>query len=278
KFRWDITLNYSRNRNEVIELYVDPETGQEVKNLQLASLQGGVTINARKGEPYGVIQGTDYTYHDGQIIIAANGYPIKSATSDKILGNVNPDYNLGLNNSFTYKDFGFSFLLDYQKGGSIFSLDQHYGMGTGLYEETAYTNDLGNPVRNTLEDGGGYIIEGVVEQADGSFATNTTRVAGNKYHAFGWKHNPNKSFVYDATYLKLREVALTYSMPRSIMEKTSFIHGASFSLVGGNLWIISKELPHADPEASQGAGNIQGWQSGVMPSLRTIGFNVKLQF
>lgn len=112
---------------------------------------------------------------------------------------------------------------------------------------------------------------------DRSFAPNTTRVAGDKYHAFGWKHNPNSAFVYDATYLKLREVALTYTMPRNIMDKT-FIHGASFSLVGGNLWIISKELPHADPEASQGAGNIQGWQSGVMPSLRTIGFNVKLQF
>jgi TonB-linked SusC/RagA family outer membrane protein len=276
-FRWDITLNYSRNRNQVVELYKDPETGQEVKNLQLARLQGGVTINARKGEPYGVIQGTDYTYHDGSIIIGSNGYPIKSGTSDKIIGNVNPDYNMGLNNSLTYKNFGFSFLLDYQKGGSVFSLDQWYGRGTGMYAETAYTNDLGNPVRNSLDDGGGYIIEGVVEQADGSWAPNTTRVAGNKYHAFGWKHNPNSAMVYDATYLKLREVALTYTMPRSIMDKT-FIHGASFSLVGGNLWIISKELPHADPEASQGAGNIQGWQSGVMPSLRTIGFNVKLQF
>jgi len=272
KFSWDVMLNYSRNRNEVVELYGD------LKNLQLARLQGGVTINARVGEPYGTIQGTDYTYApDGQILIDESGYPIKSATSDKVIGDVNPDYNMGLNNSFTYGNIGFSFLLDYQKGGSIFSLDQWYGRGTGMYEETAFTNDLGNPVRNTLDDGGGYIIEGVVEQADGTYAANTTRVAGNKYHAFGWKHNPNAAMVYDATYLKLREVALTYTMPRKIMDKT-FIHGASFSLVGGNLWIISKELPHADPEASQGAGNIQGWQSGVMPALRTIGFNVKLQF
>ncbi|OYT16356.1 MAG: SusC/RagA family protein [Bacteroidetes bacterium 4572_77] len=281
KFRWDIVLNFSKNKSEVISLY--NENGQKVDNLQLGRLQGGVSINARVGEAYGTIQGTDYEYApDGQKIVGANGYYTKTATSDQILGDINPDYNMGLNNSFSYNNLSFSFLIDYQQGGSIFSLDQYYGRGTGLYAETSYTNDLGNPVRNTVENGGGLINEGVVEVLDADdnvigYETNTQRVEASTYRTFGWSTNPNKAFVYDATYLKLREVALTYTMPRSIMDKT-FIHGASFSLVGGNLWIISKELPHADPEASQGSGNIQGWQSGVMPSLRTIGFNVKLQF
>jgi len=284
-FKWDVTLNFAKNNSKVVSLY--DQDGQKVDNLQLGRLQGGVTINARVGEAYGTIQGTDYTYApDGQKIVGDNGYYVKSGTSDKVLGDINPDFNLGLNNSFSYKNLSFSFLIDFQQGGSIFSLDQYYGLGTGLYEETDYTNDLGNPVRDDIivnadgsygSESGGYIVEGVVEQADGSYAENTKRVAGNKYHAFGWKHNPNAAFVYDATYLKLREAVITYSMPRNIMDKT-FIHGASFSLVGGNLWIISKDLPHADPEASQGSGNIQGWQSGVMPSLRTFGFNVKLQF
>jgi len=284
-FTWDIMLNFSKNNSKVVSLY--NANGQKVDNLQLGSLQGGVTINARVGEAYGTIQGTDYTYApDGQKIVGSNGYYIKTNSSDKILGDINPDFNMGINNAFSYKNWGFSFLVDYQNGGSIFSLDQYYGLGTGLYEETDYKNDLGNPVRdpivkdadgNVMPQSGGYIEEGVVEQADGSFATNTTRVAGDKYHAFGWKHNPNKAFVYDASYLKLREAVITYTMPRKLMDKT-FIHGASFSLVGGNLWIVSKNLPHADPEASQGSGNIQGWQSGVMPSLRTFGFNIKLQF
>jgi TonB-linked SusC/RagA family outer membrane protein len=284
-FRWDITLNFAQNKNEVISLY--DKDGQTVNNLRLGSLQGGVTINARVGEPYGTIQGTDYVFApDGQRVVNSSGYYIKSPTSDHILGDINPDFNMGFNNAFSYKNFSFGFLIDWQKGGSIFSLDQYYGRGTGLYAETDFNNDLGNPVRDPIvqnDDGsyasnsGGLIVEGVVENEDGTYSQNTKRVPGNNYKVFGWSRNPNAAFVYGADYLKLREASITYSMPKSIMDKT-FIYGASFSLVGGNLWIISKDLPHADPEASQGAGNIQGWQSGVMPSLRTIGFNVKLQF
>lgn len=282
--RWDVNLNWAKNTSEVVALY--NENGQKVNNLELGSLQGGVSINARVGEPYGTIQGQDYVYHNGQKVVGSNGYYLKSATSDNVLGNINPDFNMGLNNALSYKNLTFSFLIDWQQGGSLFSLDQYYGRATGLYEETDFTNDLGNPVRDPVvmnDDGtyasnsGGLVLEGVVENEDGTYSTNTTRVEGGDYRVFGYSRNPNAAFIYDATYVKLREVVLTYNMPKKIMDKT-FIHGASFSLVGGNLWIMYKDLPHADPEASQGAGNIQGWQSGVMPSLRTIGFNVKLQF
>ncbi|OQX82105.1 MAG: SusC/RagA family protein [Bacteroidetes bacterium 4484_276] len=284
-FRWDITLNWAKNKNEVVAL----EEGLE--NIQLARLQGGVSINARVGEPYGTIQGTDYVYDDnGNRVIGSNGYYLKSTTSDKILGDVNPDWIGGINNAFSYKNWSFSFLIDWQQGGSIFSLDQWYGMGTGLYEETDFTNDLGNPVRDPVvenEDGNGYasnsgglVLEGVVnvgtEEAP-VYETNTTRVPGGDYRVFGWSKNPNKAFVFDATYIKLRELVVSYSIPKSSLAKTP-LQGVTFSLVGSNLWIISKDLKHADPEASQGAGNIQGWQSGVMPTTRNIGFSVNLQF
>ncbi|HRX97343.1 MAG TPA: SusC/RagA family TonB-linked outer membrane protein, partial [Bacteroidales bacterium] len=134
-------------------------------------------------------------------------------------------------------------------------------------------NDLGNPVRNTLDNGGGLILEGVKE--DGT--PNDIRVAGDDYRVWGWSRNPNSAFIYDATYIKLREAVITYSLPKSTIENT-FLNGVSFSLVGNNLWIISKDLPHADPEASQGAGNVQGWQSGVMPTTRNVGLTVNLQF
>jgi len=282
--RWDAVINFATNKNEVVKLY--DEGGQTITNLQIARLQGGVSINARVGEPYGTIQGQDFVYHDGQKVIKSTGYYLKSPKSDNILGNINPDFNLGFNNNFSFKNFSFSFLIDWQQGGSIFSLDQYYGLATGLYEETDFTNDLGNPVRDPVvqnpdgtyaSNSGGILLEGVVEQADGTFIKNTKRVEGGNYKVFGYSQNPNAAFVYDATYLKLREVVLSYDLPKKIMEKT-FIHGATFSLVGGNLWIMYKDLPHADPEASQGAGNIQGWQSGVMPALRTFGFNIKLQF
>jgi len=271
-FKWDIILNWARNRNEVVALDADLE------NLQLAALQGGVTINARKGEPYGTIQGTDYVYDSvsGKRVVGANGYYLKTSTSNEILGNINPDWTGGINNKFTYKSWAFSFLIDFQQGGSVFSLDQYYGMATGLYEETVFTNDLGNNVRDPLTDdetSGGLILDAVY--ADGT--PNTTRVAGDDYRVFGYSRNPNAAFVYDASYIKLREVILSYSLPQTMLAN-SFIHGATFSLVGSNLWIISKNLPHADPEASQSAGNIQGWQSGVMPSMRNLGFTINLQF
>jgi len=280
-FRWDITLNWAQNKNTVVSL------AEGVENLQLAALQGGVTINARKGEPYGTIQGTDYLYDSvsGKRIVLANGYYARTTTSDKILGNVNPDWTGGLLNKFTYKNWAFSFLVDVQQGGSIFSLDLYYGMATGLYEETDFINDNGVPVRDPIRyvnddpeqgyaaNSGGLILDGVL--ADGT--VNTRRVAGDDYRVFGYSRNPNSRFVYDASYVKLREVVLTYSLPKTLLDKT-FIRGASLSLVGSNLWIISKELPHADPEASQSSGNFQGWQSGVMPTTRNIGFTLNLNF
>ena len=267
-FRWDVSLNWAKNNNEVVSL------AEGIENLQIAALQGGVTINARVGEPYGTIQGTDYIYTNGQKTVGSNGYYLKTGTSDKVLGNINPDWNAGLNNKFSYKNWSGSFLIDWQQGGSVFSLDLWYGMATGLYEETVFTNDLGNPVRNPVADGGGLILDGVYE--DGT--PNTTRVEGGDYRVFGYSRNPNKAFVYDATYIKLREVVISYSLPQSLLAKASWIQGATFSIVGSNLWIISKDLPHADPEASQSSGNVQGWQSGVMPSMRNVGFSINLQF
>ncbi|MDY0078561.1 MAG: SusC/RagA family TonB-linked outer membrane protein [Bacteroidales bacterium] len=267
-FRWDVTLNWAKNVNEVVSL------ADGIDNLQIAALQGGVTINARKGEPYGTIQGTDYVYTNGQKTVKSNGYYMKTGTSDKVLGDINPDWNAGLNNRFTYKNWSGSFLIDWQQGGSIFSVDLWYGMATGLYEETVFTNDLGNPVRNSLDEGGGLILEGVTE--DGS--PNTKRVAGDNYAVWGYGQNPNAAFVYDATYIKLREVVISYSLPSKLMARYNWIQGVTFSVIGSNLWIISKDLPHADPEASQSSGNIQGWQSGVMPSVRNVGFSINLQF
>jgi TonB-linked SusC/RagA family outer membrane protein len=277
-FQWDITLNWTRNLNEVVALQ------EGIENLQIASLQGGVTINARVGQPYGAIQGTDYVINEatGKRQILSTGYYQTTAKSDIVLGNVNPDWNGGIQNSLSYKNVNLSFLVDIQQGGDIFSLDMWYGMATGLYAETDFINDLGNPVRDPVigsvaagynPASGGVVLDGVL--ADGT--VNKRRVPANDYRLFGYSKNPNRAFVYDASYVKLREVVLTYEFPKTLMAKT-FIQGASLSFVGSNLWILHKNLPHADPEASQSAGNIQGWQSGVMPTTKNFGFSLNLQF
>jgi TonB-linked SusC/RagA family outer membrane protein len=272
-FRWDIALNWAKNQNKVIYLYTD-EAGNEVTNLQLDNnLQGGVQIVARKGEPYGTIIGSDYVYTNGQPTVGANGRYLLSQTNDNVIGNYNPDWTGGIRNSFRYKNFDFSFLIDTQQGGDVFSLDLWYGIGTGMYAETAGLNELGNPKRSLVAEGGGILNPGVYE--DGS--PNATRVEGDRYTADGWAVSPNARFVYDASYVKLREVVLTYNLPSDLLARTP-VRAASLSFVGSNLWIISKNLPHADPEATQAGGNVQGWQSGVMPMTRNYGFTLNVKF
>jgi TonB-linked SusC/RagA family outer membrane protein len=268
-FTWGLNINWSQNKSEVLEL---PEG---IETLQLGSFQGGVTINAVLGQPYGVIYGTDYTYLNGQRVVdPANGQYIATATSNNVIGDTNPDWLAGISNTLTYKALSFSFLIDIQEGGSIFSLDQYYGLATGLYDNTAFTNDLGNPVRNTIADGGGFINEGV--NPDGS--VNTTRIRADRYGAFGYARGlPNSAFVYDASYIKLRQVSLTYTMPSKMLDNT-FMTGLQFSVSGSNLWIIDKNLPYADPESGLSSGNLQGYSTGALPTTQDYGFNIKAQF
>jgi len=273
-FRWDVAVNWSKNTNTVKAL---PEG---VENLQLGSFQGGVSINATLGDAYGTIQGSDYVYaegHEGESafrVVLPSGYYARSTTFDNVIGNITPDWILGLNNRFSIKNWTIEFLIDVQKGGNVFSLDQWYGKGTGLYETTDFTNDLGNPVRNTLDEGGGVILEGVDQ--DGN--PNTVRVTAEDFRLFGWARNPNSGFIYDAGYVKLRQFVVSYSLPANVLGD-GFIRGATFSLVGSNLWIISKDLPDADPEAGTTASNLgQGWQSGVMPTTRNFGLTVNINF
>ncbi len=267
-FSWGLNVNWSQNKNEVIAL---PEG---IETLQLGSFQGGVTINAVLGEPYGVIYGQDFVYLNGQKVVNPDtGSYLKTPTSNNVLGDTNPDWLMGISNTLTYKDLAFSFLIDIQEGGSLFSLDQYYGQATGIYANTVYTNDLGNPVRNTLEDGGGYINPGV--NPDGS--VNTTRRDANNFSGFGYAALPAAEFVYDASYIKLRQVSLTYTMPSKFLDNT-FMTGLSFSVTGSNLWIIDKNLPYADPEAGLSSGNLQGYVTGSLPTTQDYGFNIKAQF
>ncbi len=274
EFSWNVSINWAKNVNKVLSLFTD-DAGNEVQNLQIADLQGNVSINARVGQPYGTIQSIDYIYHEsGKPMIGSNGHYLTSATSDEVIGNVNPDWIGGINNMFSYKDFSLSFLVDWQQGGDIFSLDMWYGWTTGLYEETAEDNDLGNPRRLPISEGGGIVLDGVLEDGRPNDIRIENDVLGE---ASFFLTSPRTRHIYDASYIKLRELIFTYELPQRLMSKTP-LYAASVSFVGSNLWIIHKNLPHADPEANQGAGNIQGWQSGVMPTTRNFGVSINVQF
>jgi hypothetical protein len=280
-FDWTMNVNFSRNRNEVVYLFGEGES--EVTNYSIFPLQGGVSLNAAKGQPYGTIRGTDFIYTNGQRTVNPAGYYARTTASDVIIGNPNPDWLGGVNNSFNFKNVSVSFLIDVRHGGDIFSLDQWYGEATGQYPNSAGLNARGVASRLPVGEGGGVLLDGV--QADGS--PNTVygeNLDGYGQTPFGYVANgeagaPHKWYVYDGSYVKLREVALTFSLPQGILERMAPFKGVDLSLIGRNLWIIDKNMEYSDPEEGLSSGNAnQGYQSGAYPMVRTYGFNVKLTF
>lgn len=298
-FTWTLNANWYKNQNRILSLY------QGVDNIVLASYQGGLTSNATVGEAFGSLRGSAYRLNDnGQRIVtvstsAATGLPTaayfaQSATSNEVIGNPNPDWKAGIANTLSYKGISLYFLLDIRKGGQVFSLDRYYGLATGMTPETAADNELGNPSRNPVvrnSDGsyaatsGGVILDGVyaagttIGGQDVSGQQNTVRTSNTNYGLYGYARNPNEAFVYDASFVKLREVSLSYSLPTLFVSKIGGVKGIDFSIVGRNLWLIHKNLPDADPEESLSSGNLgQGYSSGAYPTTRTLGANLRFRF
>ncbi|WP_456314055.1 SusC/RagA family TonB-linked outer membrane protein [Pseudomonas shirazensis] len=280
-FSWDLNVNWSNPNTKVTEL------APGIENININSLQGGISINAPLNKDYGSIWGTTYVLDDaGNRVIGENGGYVVSTTTDNQLGSYQAEWIGGVNNRFNYKNLSFSFLIDVKKGGEVFSLDQYYGYGTGIYANSVGNNDLGNPIRNALTtgaDSGGELLKGVMANpaytpgnGQPQYVTNTTRLDRSQSSQVLSTDPPAAQFVYDAGFVKLREVVLTYNLPSSILGNS--IKGASFSVIGNNLWIIDKSLPYADPEAGLSSGNTQGYQSGPMPTTRNISFNVKVNF
>ncbi|MCQ4141199.1 MULTISPECIES: SusC/RagA family TonB-linked outer membrane protein [unclassified Chryseobacterium] len=258
-FKWDIDVNWSKNQNEVISLNGDSQ------NYLLASYQGGVSLNARVGEAFGALVGSDYVYLNGEKVInPSTGRYLTNP--NQVIGNITPDWIGGIRNSFNYKGLSLSFLIDVKHGGDVFSTDMYYGLATGLYEETAV---------------GDYRTAGVINPGvnpNGQVNTTPTAAPDTFGNVDGYRRMPNSRFVYDASYVKLREASIGYSLPKSILANTSF-QEVKISLVGRNLWIIHKNLPYADPETGTGNGLAsKGNSIGVLPTTRDLGINVTLKF
>ena len=297
-FQWDVNVNWSRNRNTVVELFGDSES------LLLASVQGGINITATVGEAYGNIDGTTFVRDE------ATGAPVVYEWTSSwrggarylrgavgTIGNIQADWRGGINNSFRYKNFSMSALIDAQMGGNFFSLDTWYGYATGVYDFQAGTNEYGNPIRSYNEDGGGMtwadvqvsnpqietpvLWDGVTVDGDGNpsgFTENNLPMYMNGYgNTLGYALAPNELHVYDASFVKLRELSVTYQVPTSKLGDLP-IAGVDVSLVGRNLAILYKNTPYSDPEAGLSAGNVQGYQSGAYPSLREVGLNLRVKF
>lgn len=262
-FSWNTTINWSKNRNKVLSLAED--LGGE--DNQIIGTGGNATIIAKVGGSTGDIYGFGFVRSpDGQIVYNTNGLP-KRPTEIQYIGNAFADWKGGILNEFSYKNFRFNFLLDGQYGGIIYSQTHHKMSEQGKLKHT---------LRGREE---GYIVgEGVVEDAPGHFVPNTKQVLPADYYGDYYRRANVESNSFDASYLKLREARLEYSLPKNLLSKT-FIRQASVGIYGRDL-LMWTDFPIFDPEtaALNGSTLIPGVEMGQLPSTRTMGINLTLKF
>lgn len=281
-FSWNINANFTKNTNEVVDL------AKDLNVYQLINGPFAVSVNAEVGLPYGSLIGSSYIKDDkGNIIVGTDGYTLKGPV--KSIGTVLPDYLLGVWNKFNYKGIELSALIDIRQGGQFFSTTSMWGRYSGILEETAETNYNGKNVRDALEDGGGALFEGVYgyQKADGSIQytdadgndvsspiENKTLIDAESWG--GWHYSgPAEANVFDADYIKLRELRLSYTLPA---KWTGPIQNLAISAFGRNLAIWGTDIKHVDPENTTGSGNIQGIEGGALPSLRYFGAGLNFNF
>jgi hypothetical protein len=190
-----------------------------------------------------------------------DGTPLVDPTR-RVLGHFTPDWVGGITNQFSFKGLNLSVTVDTRQGGELQSETNMWGMYSGALKST---------LRGREE---GIIAPGVQLNPDGTYRPNDVRATAQNYF-YGYAYTARESSVYDASYVKLREVRLGYQLPKSLVERT-FLKGIGVSFVGRNLWLISSNAPGIDPETSFNNGNAQGLESTQIPSTRSLGFNVNL--
>jgi TonB-linked SusC/RagA family outer membrane protein len=283
-WRWDMTINWSKNISKVISLAEGMDSYQIAYNSQ-------ATIEARPGEPYGNIVGKAiarwYNYTDStQTTIAdhpGNGKKwvspegLYNVGKTEVIGNITPDWIGGISNTISYKNISFSFAIGMQQGGDILSWTNKYLIDQGQTKETLegreswYNGTEEQRIAGTV----GYVADGVTDKGD----VNTKGIDPQKYFHESYKYNGiAETCVYDISYIKLREMILAYTLPKSLLSKTPFSK-ASISFVGRNLWLIKSNIPNIDPESTFSSENSAlGQEWGSLPPSRNWGFNLSLSF
>ncbi|KPK87859.1 MAG: hypothetical protein AMS27_01250 [Bacteroides sp. SM23_62_1] len=302
-FSWGIMASWSCNENLVVELYED----MQYFNLYSGTWQA--QIHARPGEEYGILWGygivrenQEKVYYDedktqlshilysGRPVITTEGLYIQSENRTD-LGNVYPDWFGGVSNVFSFRNINASFLIDFRKGGVIYSVTDWFGHYSGVLEATAAVNDRGVNIRESVDDEGGIKVEGVYGYLDASGDVKFTDANGidtgypvdnqtyaraeQFYHDYWGK---TELSVFNASFIKLRELSVGYTFSNIPILQRAGIRDINLSLLGRNLWIIYKNTPDIDPEMGIGAGNYVGIETNVIPSVRSMGFNVKVNF
>ena len=254
KFRWDVSFNLSKVENKILQ------TDAAGNNVNLGTYR---PLNANtafvKGLSGPQILAHDYTYDSkGNIVVDASGLPVQGALIP--MGSVLPTLYGGLNNSFDFGNFNFSFLIDYNYGNKILSATSYYSIYRGLNKMTLAGRETG-------------ITTGVTA----SGAVNT--VAANAQDYYQRLATISRVNVLNGDYIKLRQVTLGYTISQKMLGDIPVINSIQLSLVGRNLWTIMKKSPNIDPEDGfSSTVRYAGIEGTSLPATSTIGINAKFIF
>ena len=276
--KWNAQLNLSHNENRIIKLYDGGGIESPVTEYNLGTYDN-LKILAREGGKYGEIWGSSYKRVEdktsdlyGKIITDENGLPI--AGDEKKLGDQQPDLLAGLTNSFSFAGFDLSFLIDARFGGKMFSGTNHALQAGGAAAAT---------VVNGARDK--FVVDGAVESKVAGktvYTKNTTEVTPQDYWGaiVGRSGNLgiNEANIYDATSVRLRNIALSYTLPKSLLKNTP-ITKAKLGISCNNVWMIKSYMNGIDPESVFATGsNATGYEFASSPTTRSFLFNITLGF
>ena len=264
-FGWSSIINFSKNKNKIVKL------SDAVSKLDLSNTL--VSLSAQEGESYGQLFGYDFVFApDGRKVVGSDGLYMRTQQLQP-LGSVLPNYLWGFQNQFRFKNFNLGFLIDSRVGGKFFSQTYKVAMYSGILPETA-----ANGIRET-----GVIIDGVKADvafnADGTYTVSNMAENTTKVSAQAWARNhyngPTTFDIFDATFIKFRELTLGYDFK---LPQGSFIQNINASLYARNLFYIYRTSKIIDPELTNSGGNVQGIEGGNLPTPITYGLNLNFRF
>jgi TonB-linked SusC/RagA family outer membrane protein len=265
EFKWGFNFNFTKNENVVKEL--TEGFGDEIR------ISGGWWSSTNKvakvGYSTGTLTGIGYDRDEnGNIYIDDNGNPLLAA-NNVIIGDLNPDWIANINGNFKYKGFGLDFLLEFKKGGDIVNDSEGWWVYSGLAKSTENRYYPGDPNATASN-----IFPGIIKST--GLPNNIAIPLDNNYYQNLISAN-DETMVEDASWVRLRNVALTYDVPSKYLEKTGF-HSLQLGIQGKNLWLDTR-YNGKDPEVnSRGAGNGSGFDINGAPATKSYSFNVKIGF
>lgn len=282
-FSWDLNLNFSKNSNKVKKLVDDMDMFELEKAAWL-----DVQVAAKVGENFGSIVGPDFKRNEnGDILIdPQTGLP-QYDKSNHVLGNASWDWTGGIGTTLTYKNLSLSALFDIKVGADLYSMSARASYESGKSKETLagreewYRSEEQRQAAGIAKGSpdwtptGGFIAPGVIDNGDGTYRPNDIYINPEDYWMSVCRNAPSM-FIYDNSYIKCREITLSYRVPQSWLKNV--VKGLTVSFVARNPFIVWKNIPNIDPDSNYNNTTGMGLEYGSLPSRRSYGFNVNLKF